>query len=64
MNIEGLGKKLIAQLVESNIVSTPADIYTMDFDAIAKLPRMGKKSLENLRLAIEKSKSIPLSKFI
>lgn len=64
MNIEGLGKKLITQLVESNIVSTPADIYTMDFDAIAKLPRMGKKSLENLRLAIEKSKSIPLSKFI
>lgn len=64
MNIEGLGQKLITQLVEENLISTPADIYTLNYDAIAKLPRMGVKSVENLRLAIEESKSIAFSKLI
>ena len=64
MDIEGLGYKLVEQLVETGMVKTPADIYRLDAKALAALPRMGQKSAENLLQAIKESKSTTLSRFI
>ncbi len=64
MDIEGLGQKLIDQLVETGMVKTPADLYRLDVEALAALPRMGRKSAENLLRALSASKSTSLAKFI
>ncbi len=67
MNIEGLGDKLVEQLVEADIVRTPADLYDpsrCNFLALVNLERMGEKSALNLLAAIELSKHTTLARFI
>lgn len=64
MDIEGLGDALLNKLVEQNMIKTAADIYSLDFDKIAEMDKMGKKSAENLKKAIEKSKENDLSKLV
>ena len=57
MDIEGLGDKLVNQLVDSGLVSTVADIFRLDAEQLAGLERMGAKSAANLVDAIERSKT-------
>ncbi|HEX4798338.1 MAG TPA: NAD-dependent DNA ligase LigA [Burkholderiales bacterium] len=64
MDIEGLGEKLVDQLVDLEIVRTPADLYRLGVAALAELERMGEKSAQNIVAAIEKSKSPSLARFI
>ena len=64
MDIEGLGDKLVEQLVDSDIVRTPADLYRMGLMALVNLDRMAEKSATNLLAAIEKSKQTTLARFI
>lgn len=64
MDIEGLGDALLNKLVEQNMIKTAADIYSLDFDKIAEMDKMGKKSAGNLKKAIEKSKENDLSKLV
>jgi DNA ligase (NAD+) len=64
MDIEGLGEKLVDQLVDRGLVKTPADLYRLDEATLADLDRMAKKSALNLVDAIEKSKSTTLARFI
>lgn len=64
MDIEGLGDKLIEQLVDSERVHTPADLYAQDLATLAGLERMAEKSASNLLAAIEKSKATTLARFI
>ena len=64
MDIEGLGEKLVEQLVDAEIVKSPADLYTLGVFAIANLERMAEKSAENLLAAVEKSKQTTLARFI
>jgi DNA ligase (NAD+) len=64
MDIEGLGDKLIDQLVDGGLVNSPADLYALDPDQLAALDRMGVKSAANLIEAIEKSKTTTLARFI
>ncbi|MFZ3016902.1 MAG: NAD-dependent DNA ligase LigA [Gallionella sp.] len=64
MDIEGLGDKLVEQLVDGGIVHTPADLYILGMSALADLERMGEKSALNLLEAIEKSKRTTLARFI
>jgi DNA ligase (NAD+) len=64
MNIEGLGEKLVEQLVDTHIVSNPAALYKLGVLAIINLERMGEKSAVNLLAAIEHSKHTTLGRFI
>lgn len=64
MDIEGLGEKLVDQLVDSGMVKTPADLYALRTEDLARLERMGEKSAANLASAIERSKSTTLERFI
>ncbi|MDZ7263206.1 MAG: NAD-dependent DNA ligase LigA [candidate division KSB1 bacterium] len=64
MDIEGLGDKLIEQLVEKGLVANVADLYALSKEQWAQLDRMGDKSAQNILDALEKSKRIPLPKFI
>ena len=64
MDIEGLGDKLVEQLVDHAIVKTPADIYKLDVTLLSGLDRMAKKSADNVVKAIEKSKDTTLARFI
>ena len=64
MNIEGLGDKIISQLIERGMVADEADIYGLGFDDLLKLDKIEKKSAENLLSAIEKSKKTTLARFI
>jgi len=64
MAIEGLGDKLVDQLVDAAIVKTPVDLYRLGVLALANLERMGEKSAQNLLMAIEKSRSTTLARFI
>ena len=64
MNIDGLGEKLINQLVENALVRTPADLYKLGIAALATLERMADKSASNILNAIEKSKDTTLARFI
>ena len=64
MDIEGLGDKLVEQLVDSDIVRTPADLYRMGLMALINLDRMAERSATNLLAAIEKSKQTTLARFI
>jgi len=64
MDIEGLGDKLIDQLVEGGQIKTPADLYRLDVATLADLERMGEKSAENLMAAIAASRGRPLSRFL
>ncbi len=64
MDIEGLGDKLVEQLVEQQLVTTPADIYQLDMAALVGLDRMAEKSALKLLNAIAQSKSTTLARFI
>ncbi|MDO9224533.1 MAG: NAD-dependent DNA ligase LigA [Pseudomonadota bacterium] len=64
MDIEGLGDKLVEQLVDRGLVQTPADLYSLDMERIAGLDRMAEKSAENLLAAIAASRNRPLARFI
>ncbi len=64
MDIEGMGKALIEQLVSRGLLRDYADIYTLETSTLAALDRMGKKSAENLTKAITRSKHRPLSRLI
>jgi DNA ligase (NAD+) len=64
MDIEGLGDKLVDQLVDRGLVRTPADVYGLTLETLASLERMAEKSATNLLTAIEKSKATTLARFI
>lgn len=64
LDIEGLGEKLVDQLVDRQLVSTPADLYKLDLATLANLGHMAEKSAANLLEAIEQSKSTSLPRFI
>jgi DNA ligase (NAD+) len=64
MDIEGLGDKLVDQLVDAGLVHSPADLYGLTVETLAGLDRMGEKSALNLVAAIEKSKRTTLARFI
>lgn len=64
MNVEGLGDKLVEQLVDLDLLKSLADIYKLDLQTLANLDRMGEKSAENILEALEKSKQTTLPKFI
>jgi DNA ligase (NAD+) len=64
MDIEGLGEKIVDQLVDNNLVRTPADLYRLGFTAVANLERMGEKSADNLIQAINQSRKTTLARFI
>lgn len=64
MDIEGLGEKLIEQLVDEAIIENVADLFGLSAEKLATLERMGPKSAENLVSAIEKSKNTSLSRFL
>ncbi|MEW5888067.1 MAG: NAD-dependent DNA ligase LigA [Pseudomonadota bacterium] len=64
MDIEGLGDKLVEQLVDHHLVHNPADLYKLGPAVLAGLERMGEKSAGNLLAAIEQSKKTTLARFI
>ncbi len=64
LDIEGLGEKLVDQLVDAGLVRTPADIYRIDQKTLEGLERMAEKSAANVVAAIEASKRTTLARFI
>ncbi len=64
MDIEGLGEKIVDQLVDSGRVHTPADLYRLDVATLASLDRMGEKSAANLVRAIERSRRTTFARFL
>lgn len=64
MDIEGLGEKLVDQLVEQGLVNDVADLYKLSEEQVAGLERMGEKSAQNLLDALKKSKSTTLPHFL
>ncbi len=64
MNIEGLGDKLVEQLVDAGLVSSLADIYSLTLEQTANLERMGEKSAQNLFEEINKSKKTTFARFL
>jgi DNA ligase (NAD+) len=64
MDIEGLGEKLVNQLVDSQLVMSFADLYALRLEQLMRLERMGKKSAENLLHGIEASKTRGLSRVL
>ena len=63
-DIDGLGEKLVDQLVEKGLVKTYADLFRLDAETLSRLDRMGEKSAENLIAALEAGKRVLLSRFI
>jgi DNA ligase (NAD+) len=63
-DIEGLGDKLVEQLVDKGLLFSYADIFGLNEDTLKNLERMGQKSAANIVAAIEKSKQITLARFI
>ncbi len=64
MDIEGLGDKLVEQLVDLELIANPADLFTLKVDTLAGLERMGEKSAQNLIDALERSKETTLPRFL
>jgi DNA ligase (NAD+) len=64
MDIEGLGTKLVEQLVEQQLVQGLDDLYRLDLATLAPLDRMGSKSAQNLLAAIDRSRQRPLARFL
>ena len=64
MDIDGVGGKLIEQLVDRELVHTPADLFKLDLTTLTRLERMGAKSAENALNSLEKAKSTALARFI
>ena len=63
-NIDGLGKKVIDQFWELELIKKPSDIFTINYNRITSLEGWGELSISNLKKAIDKSKTITLNKFI
>lgn len=64
MDIDGLGSRIIDQLVEQDQVGDPADLYALDVETLADLERMAEKSAQNLVEAIDRSKDVPLGRLL
>jgi DNA ligase (NAD+) len=64
MDIDGLGEKLVEQLVDTGHVRTVADLYRLDLETLSNLERMAQKSAQNLLDALEKSKHTTLPRFL
>ena len=64
MDIDGLGEKVIAQLVELDRVKSPADLYSLNAESLQELERMGEKSAANLLVAIDASRQTTLARLI
>lgn len=64
MDIDGVGGKLIEQLVDRELIHTPADLFKLDLTTLTRLERMGKKSAENALNSLEKAKHTTLARFI
>jgi DNA ligase (NAD+) len=64
MDIEGLGEQLVLQLVDREVIRTPADLYKLGLVGLSELARMADKSARNVLAALEKSKSTTLARFI
>ncbi|TPH21248.1 NAD-dependent DNA ligase LigA [Haemophilus haemolyticus] len=64
MDIDGVGGKLIEQLVDRELIHTPADLFKLDLTTLTRLERMGPKSAENALNSLEKAKSTALARFI
>ncbi len=64
MDIEGLGDKLVDQLVDAELIGNPADLFQLQFDQLSTLERMGPKSAENLLQSLDKSKKTTLGRFL
>lgn len=63
-DIEGLGDKLVEQLVDKGMIASSADLFLLTREAVAGMERMGEKSAENLINAIEKSKAVSFGRFL
>jgi DNA ligase (NAD+) len=64
MDIEGLGTKLVEQLVDKDLVKNPADLYYLDKQALASLERMAEKSASNILEALDRSRKAPVDRFL
>ncbi len=64
LDIEGLGEKLVDQLVDRGVVKTPADLYRIGLETLSGLERMGEKSAANLLAMIDRSRNTSLERFI
>ena len=64
MDVDGLGERIVEQLVESGRVQTPADLYALTADELASLERMGAKSAANLVEALSASRRTTLARFL
>ncbi len=64
MDIEGLGDKIIDQLVDTKLVESIADLYTLQFNQLVNLDRMAEKSAQNILDALQKSKKTTLARFL
>jgi len=64
MNIEGFGDKWVQRLFEEGLIHDPADLYYLKKEQVLPLERMGDKLADNLLQAVERSKQVPLSRFI
>jgi len=64
LDIEGVGEKLVDQLVDAELVQSPADLFSLTQSALAALERMGSKSAENVLVAIERAKRTTLARFL
>jgi len=64
MDIEGLGAKLVEQLVDRALVKNPADLYFLDKEALISLERMAEKSASNILEAVDRSRSVSVDRFL
>ncbi|OAQ15602.1 NAD-dependent DNA ligase LigA [Bibersteinia trehalosi Y31] len=64
MDIDGVGEKLIEQLMERELVHTPADLFKLDHTTLMRLERMGEKSAQNALNSIQKAKNTTLARFL
>jgi len=64
MNVDGMGDKIIEQLVDKDYVKTPADLYKLNLPTLCSLDKIGEKSANNLLNALDASKNTTLSRFI
>ena len=64
MDIEGVGEKLVEQLVDRDMVESPADLYALDRESLAGLERMAEKSAQNVVDGIQRSRNMDLARFV
>lgn len=64
LDVDGLGEKLVEQLLEAGLVERPADVFALGRDQLVGLERMGEKSAENLVAALERARDTSLPRFL